>query len=662
MPSLISRGLAATCVLALAALASITTTSAPASAGPVSGESVVRMSVESRRVTDSAGNRWEARSGISGGHHWDGYQGKRLNVAGTDDDVLYRSEIAGLTSWRRTLAPGTYDVTLRMREAWWNAPGKRVFDVAAEGRPVLTGVDVFKAVGRDHAYDRTFRVKVTDGRLDLAFTAERDLPMVSAIEVVKVSQQQAVGSVTMRPAQISGHIAGPERGQYLWYPDEYPTSVPASLSAADSYARFTWRQIEPRPGAYDFSAIDAHIAKARARGGTFSFRVMPVCSWCGSPNALPADLDASPRTWSHTLSDGEVIRVPDWNDPAYLTRWDGLMKVLGARYDTDPAVGYVDTGGYGNWGEGHNWPYESSYPRPSGQRSATVATANAIVGSVVRHFSKSFVLHSPFQMRSDAQRRYDPEATWAALRSALTMSRRVGIRNDCLGGGSIQAFAVQVLRDSQSRAEAEGVALEDRPLDRWRVAPFVTEWCDSIDPSGRDGTFAQGAKQVSDFHVSLLSNGNFKGALGDYPAAERAAFMKANENAGYRYAVDSVRVASTRAGGAGTGRVSTTISARWTNSCVAPTYRGWTVQYDLRDAHGSTVARATSDLRLSGLLGAGEAVDDTVTLATSSLRPGSYSLHVRVLDDEGYRPAMAIASGVRAGDGSYRLGTVAVAG
>ncbi|MDO5696801.1 MAG: DUF4832 domain-containing protein [Dermatophilus congolensis] len=260
--------------------------------------------------------------------------------------------------------------------------------------------------------------------------------------------------------------------------------------------------------------------------------------------------------------------------------------------------------------------------------------------------------HSPFQMRADEQRRYDPDATWASLRTAMTLSRRVGIRNDCLGGGSVQAFAVQVLRDSQARAEAEGLPLEDRPLDRWRVAPFVSEWCDSINPSSSDGTFAQGARQVADFHVSMLSNGNFKGALGDYSSTERAAFMRAHETAGYRYVIDSVRVSA---------GASTTVSARWTNTGVAPTYRGWGVEYSLRGSDGTTVARGTSGLRLKNLIGGGASQDDSITLSTSSVRPGTYALHVRVIDDEGYRPPMGIASGARVADGSYRLGSVTIA-
>ena len=78
---------------------------------------------------------------------------------------------------------GTYQVTLKLRESWFDGPGQRIFSVAAEGTPVITDLDVFAVAGKDTAYDRSFPVTVRDGRLDLSFSARVDDPMVSAIQV-----------------------------------------------------------------------------------------------------------------------------------------------------------------------------------------------------------------------------------------------------------------------------------------------------------------------------------------------------------------------------------------------------------------------------------------------------------------------------------------------
>jgi hypothetical protein len=60
--------------------------------------------------------------------------------------------------------------------------------VALEGGTVLSDFDVYAAAGgRRIALDRTFFVEVTDGVLDITFTAQRgDTPIVNAILVTEV--------------------------------------------------------------------------------------------------------------------------------------------------------------------------------------------------------------------------------------------------------------------------------------------------------------------------------------------------------------------------------------------------------------------------------------------------------------------------------------------
>jgi hypothetical protein len=60
----------------------------------------------------------------------------------------------------------------------------RVFDVVAEGQPMITGLDIFAVTGaRYQALDRRISVSVTDGTLDLDFITRADNALVSAIRV-----------------------------------------------------------------------------------------------------------------------------------------------------------------------------------------------------------------------------------------------------------------------------------------------------------------------------------------------------------------------------------------------------------------------------------------------------------------------------------------------
>jgi hypothetical protein len=79
---------------------------------------------------------------------------------------------------------GTYDVYLECIETWWSAPGQRLFNVAAEGTPKLTNVDLYAMAGKFTAVQMTFTVDVTDGVLNLSFQNVIDNAIVSAIAIV----------------------------------------------------------------------------------------------------------------------------------------------------------------------------------------------------------------------------------------------------------------------------------------------------------------------------------------------------------------------------------------------------------------------------------------------------------------------------------------------
>ena len=79
---------------------------------------------------------------------------------------------------------GSYDVTLKFAEVFFNQAGQRVFDVSLEGQTVLDDFDIFnEAGGQNIAVDRTFTVDVNDNSLNLDFLASLDKAKVSAIEI-----------------------------------------------------------------------------------------------------------------------------------------------------------------------------------------------------------------------------------------------------------------------------------------------------------------------------------------------------------------------------------------------------------------------------------------------------------------------------------------------
>ncbi|MDV6012933.1 chitinase, partial [Haloechinothrix sp. LS1_15] len=178
----------ATALLALGAVVPV----AQGADGAGDGSVPVRVNANGGEVTDSAGVVWSADRSYSQGE-W-GYDmvfgsgSTSESVAGTGDDELYQGYnlFTGGAGYSFDLPDGDYEVTVKMVEDWANAPGQRVFDVAANGDTVLSGFDIFAECGALTACDRSFPVSVSGGRLSVGFTMNggSNFATVSAISVV----------------------------------------------------------------------------------------------------------------------------------------------------------------------------------------------------------------------------------------------------------------------------------------------------------------------------------------------------------------------------------------------------------------------------------------------------------------------------------------------
>jgi len=96
------------------------------------------------------------------------------------------SGVQGVNSLRLTeLKPGTFTVRLYFVEPQHTAAGARVFDVALQGKPVLTNFDVFNAAqGRMKCLVKEFTDVQLDGDCTLTFTAHQGKSLLSGIELV----------------------------------------------------------------------------------------------------------------------------------------------------------------------------------------------------------------------------------------------------------------------------------------------------------------------------------------------------------------------------------------------------------------------------------------------------------------------------------------------
>ncbi len=159
---------------------------------PASTRPTVRINAGGPAVT-TGGVAWSADQFFTGGKTYSNPQVSA--IGGTTDDVLYRTERSGASfSYAVPVANGTYDVRLTFAEIYHGATGggpggtgRRVFSANIEGGAVeLANFDINAAVAPMTAVSRTYRMTITDGVANIAFTSGVDQAKVSGIELLPV--------------------------------------------------------------------------------------------------------------------------------------------------------------------------------------------------------------------------------------------------------------------------------------------------------------------------------------------------------------------------------------------------------------------------------------------------------------------------------------------
>ncbi|WP_439481413.1 PKD domain-containing protein [Cyclobacterium plantarum] len=134
--------------------------------------------------------------------------GKTYSNASATVPALYQTERSStpkVFGYNVPVANGTYEVTLHFAEIFHGATGgggtgtagQRVFDVSIEGELLLDNYDINAAVGPQTPTTETFEVEVTDGELNMDFSAlsadgGTDQPKLSAFEIISVAEEPVV--------------------------------------------------------------------------------------------------------------------------------------------------------------------------------------------------------------------------------------------------------------------------------------------------------------------------------------------------------------------------------------------------------------------------------------------------------------------------------------
>ncbi len=298
-------------------------------------------------VTAADGTTYTRSTGFDGGRNGTVPQS---GVEGRLGSEVLGTSVVGMSHWSADVPDGRYRVTLAMAEVWWTSAGRRIFSATAEGEQVFRDLDLYAEAGARTEVDRSIEVQVDDGRLDVAFTAKQDLPIVSAIDVVPVDGGSGSTSPMPTPTETASTTTPPTPT------DPTPTaSTPAAgdvvLAAAGDLV------CDPSDASYD------------GGDGTSS-----ACRQADVSDRLLADsgVDAFAALGDLQYSDGTAADFRTAYDPSYGRILDRTIPVAGNHeYGTRDAAGY-----YGYFGARAGDPAKGYFSRDLGSWHVVVLNTN----------------------------------------------------------------------------------------------------------------------------------------------------------------------------------------------------------------------------------------------------------------------------------------------
>lgn len=425
--------------------------------------------------------------------------------------------------------------------------------------------------------------------------------------------------ITIHPREIADILYNPGMGFADFHfgfdhppePGTYPRSTVA-------YFRWSWADLEPAEGQYNFELIDRTIDQAKAKGERLAFRVMSEYQ-SGSPAWLLAKGVAVVN-----VGDG---RFPDYNNAIFLEYHERLIKALGARYGRSPDIDHIDIGSIGCWGE-WNMACCQGVEVQCRQYFPTKDVQIAITDWYFKYFPQV-----PLVMLHGGQLRYATE-------------RGAGWRGDCFGDYGYFG------PDWNHMEQAYPPVLQDPVVaTAWTHGPVQFEACGVMqDWEDRGFDIDRILQQGLDWHVSVL---NAKSS--PVPARWRPKVDDFLKKLGYRLVLRTIsHPAETRAG------ATWMMQTEWENIGVAPVYRPWPLAFRLRNASDGVVSQWSSHADLKQWLpGRRYQVEETVRIP-DRLSAGVYRLDVAVLHETGTLPLVDLAIDGKRADGWYDLSAVTV--
>ncbi|WP_285114312.1 DUF4832 domain-containing protein [Leifsonia sp. fls2-241-R2A-40a] len=379
----------------------------------------------------------------------------------------------------------------------------------------------------------------------------------------------------------------PFQGSY----DKFPYSM--------EWAYFPLNSVMTGPGTFDWSAMDTALDDIASRGHQTALRF--YLDYPGRPSGIPRYLrDGGLVTHSYDDYGNNGVSVsPDYDNPALRSALDTFIAALGARYDGDARVGFVQAGLIGFWGEWHTYPYNGDAGEPNWMPSD--ATQREVLTDFISAFhSTRLMVRNPNAMNADLPIGYHDDS-FALETKASSLGWH--FMDNMAAAGATEKWKTQPIA-GELRPELQGCI-------------FSAAGCPVLEDGG-DNDFPGSVTQT---HSSWLID-HYAFQTG-YSAADKPAALKAAQSLGYSFRVTSAFLPAAATGGHAT--VGLTIA----NRGVAPFYYDWPLTLALVDKKGTIAKTIATDWRVS-TVASGASARFTKDVDVRGLGAGRYTVVAQV--------------------------------
>lgn len=393
------------------------------------------------------------------------------------------------------------------------------------------------------------------------------------------------------------------------------------------YANFTWKDIEPKKGVYDFDKIEEKFKFDfwKTNNKRLIFRV--VLDYPGKsghmdiPEWLYDELEADGDWYEHEWGSGFS---PNYKNSKLINYHEKLIEALAERYNQDSFIAFIELGSLGHWGEWHTLQQEGvdiPFPKLS------------IAETYVKHYTERFT-GKILLMRRPHQ---------------IALDNNMGLYNDMFGRGdhTIDEFYSWV-----TNGYTFWLTGEKNPsmIDSWKTAPIggelapTKEWGDYFSSSSISETM----EQLQATHVSWLG----PSSPANYSPNDKyqTGINRLLKKIGYHFRVAEVKYK--KSGEAGS---KLSLEMEWENSGVAPFYFEWPLELSLANKEGRIIYKETASVDIREWLPGRYSIEEFISIP-HDLKKGVYQVNVAILDPELMEPAIHLEMEGKRGDLRYTIG------